>query len=65
MFKPKTMLVKNAVVLVTMDEQRREIKDGGLFIDGRVIVKQGIVTTLDLPQVIEKKDRIARELVNG
>jgi 8-oxoguanine deaminase len=34
-------------------------------IDGRVIVKQGIVTTLDLPKVIETQNRIARELVNG
>jgi len=27
-----TMLVKNAVVLVTMDRQRREIANGGIFI---------------------------------
>ncbi|MGW8251926.1 MAG: 8-oxoguanine deaminase [Anaerolineales bacterium] len=32
-----TLLVKNATILVTMDDQRREIPDGGLFIrDGRI-----------------------------
>jgi 8-oxoguanine deaminase len=29
----KTLLVKNAKVLVTMDDQRREINDGGMFIE--------------------------------
>jgi 8-oxoguanine deaminase len=28
-----TLLVKNAKVLVTMDDQRREIADGGLYIE--------------------------------
>ena len=28
--RPKTMLVKNASVLVTMDKTRRETKDGGM-----------------------------------
>jgi len=27
-----TLLVRNAEILVTMDDRRREIKDGGLFI---------------------------------
>ena len=32
-----TLLIKNTTVLVTMDDQRREISDGGLFIrDGRI-----------------------------
>ncbi|MFO0876181.1 MAG: 8-oxoguanine deaminase [Gemmataceae bacterium] len=34
-------------------------------IDGRVIVKEGVVTTLDLPVLIEKQNRIARALING
>ena len=34
-------------------------------IDGRVIVDQGQITTLDLPRVIEEQNRVARELVNG
>lgn len=33
-----TLLVKNCTVLVTMDDQRREISGGGLFIqDGRIV----------------------------
>lgn len=35
--RPKSMLVKNAAVLVTMDKGRREIKDGGMFIEDGVI----------------------------
>ncbi|SAL62951.1 hydroxydechloroatrazine ethylaminohydrolase [Caballeronia peredens] len=38
---PRTLLVKNAHVLVTMDEQRREIADGGLYIEGNRIVAAG------------------------
>ncbi|WP_422931591.1 8-oxoguanine deaminase [Singulisphaera sp. PoT] len=34
-------------------------------IDGRVIVDQGRITTLDLPRVIEDQNRIARSLVDG
>lgn len=50
--KPKTMLVKNATILVTMDANRREIKDGGLFIkDGR-IVQDG--PTAELPKEAEE-----------
>jgi 8-oxoguanine deaminase len=42
-----TILVKNADVLVSMDEQRREIKDGGLFVRDDVIEQVG--KTADLP----------------
>ncbi|MFN2278760.1 MAG: 8-oxoguanine deaminase [Candidatus Promineifilaceae bacterium] len=42
-----TILVKNAVVLVTMDEQRREIKNGGLFVRDNIIEQVG--KTADLP----------------
>ena len=38
-FKPpaagKTLLVRNAQLLVTMDAQRREISDGAVFIRGQ------------------------------
>ena len=43
-----TLLVKNAAVLVTMDDQRREIDNGALFIRDSVIEQVG--TTADLPQ---------------
>lgn len=36
-----TLLVKNTAVLVTMDEQRREIVNGGLFIRDHVIEQVG------------------------
>jgi len=42
-----TILVKNAVVLVTMDKQRREINDGGLFVRDNIIEQVG--KTADLP----------------
>jgi cytosine/adenosine deaminase-related metal-dependent hydrolase len=38
---PKNLLIKNADVLVTMDEQRRELRRAGLFIDGNRIVAVG------------------------
>lgn len=55
-----TLLVKNAVVLVTMDDHRREIPDGGLFIRDGFIEQVG--STGDLPvsanQVIDLSDHI-------
>ena len=42
-----TLLVKHASILVTMDEQRREIQDGGLFIRDGFIEQVG--TTSSLP----------------
>ncbi|WP_347556065.1 8-oxoguanine deaminase [Robbsia sp. KACC 23696] len=45
---PRTLLVKNAHVVVTMDASRREIADGGLFIEGNRIVQVG--PSADLPQ---------------
>jgi 8-oxoguanine deaminase len=44
----KTLLIKNADVLVTMDAQRREIKDGAVFVRGNVI--EAVGTTAELPQ---------------
>lgn len=42
-----TLLIKHALVLVTMDEARREIPDGGLFVRDNVIERVG--PTRDLP----------------
>jgi 8-oxoguanine deaminase len=44
----KTLLVRNARLLVTMDAQRREIVDGAVFIRGHVIEQVG--ASADLPQ---------------
>lgn len=45
--RPKTMLVKHADVLVTMDGARRELRDAGLFIEDNRIVAVG--PTSELP----------------
>lgn len=42
----KTLLVKNAALLVTMDSERREIKHGGLFIEDNLIKQVGPSDTL-------------------
>ena len=39
--RPRTLLVRNADVLVTMDGSRREIRGGGLFAEGNRIVSVG------------------------
>jgi len=49
---PKTMLVKNADVLVTMDAARREIRNGGLFVADHRIVAVG--STAELPQTADE-----------
>jgi 8-oxoguanine deaminase len=43
----KTLLIRNATLLATMDDERREIAGGGLFIRGRVIEQVG--PTAELP----------------
>ena len=43
---PKTLLVKNADILITMDEQRREILGGGLYVEDNRIVAVGPAETL-------------------
>lgn len=54
-----TLLVKNIHTLVTMDEQRREIRRGALFVRDNVI--EQVDTTEDLPQtadeVLDLQDR--------
>ena len=44
--RPKTLLVKNAAVLVTMDDARRELRDAGLYIEDNRIVAVGPTETL-------------------
>ncbi len=55
-----TLLVKNARVLATMDEERREIPDGGLFVRDHVIEQVG--RTSDLPraadEVLDLRDHV-------
>src|SRR5215470_7915605 len=49
---PKTLLVKNADVVVTMDPARREIRNGGLFVADHRIVAAG--PTAELPQTADE-----------
>ena len=45
----KTMLVKNADVVVTMDAARREIRNGGLFVADQRIVAVGPQGKVSIP----------------
>src|SRR5258708_3688681 len=47
-----TLLIKNAHVLVTMDDQRREIASGGLFVRDNLI--EAVGPTSDLPQTADE-----------
>ena len=47
-----TLLIKNATILVTMDEAQREFPEGGLFIRGGFIEKVGL--TAELPQTADE-----------
>lgn len=47
-----TLLIKHAQVLVTMDDHRREIQDGGLFIQDGFIVQVG--ATRELPTTADE-----------
>ncbi len=57
---PTTLLIKNAHLLVTMDAQRREIADGGLFARGGVIEAVGPTATLpaQADTVIDARDQV-------
>jgi cytosine/adenosine deaminase-related metal-dependent hydrolase len=62
MVKPMTtLLVKNAQLLVTMDDHRREISDGGLFIRDGFIEQVG--NTRDLPQQADEVVDLSHHLV--
>src|SRR5450756_1384441 len=41
-----TLLIKNATVLVTMDDHQREIPEGGLFVRDGFIEQVGLTSTL-------------------
>ena len=47
----KTLLIRNARVLVTMDDARREIEDGALFVRGNRIEQVG--STAELPETAD------------
>ena len=47
-----TLLIKNATVLVTMDDDQREIPEGGLFINNGMIEQVG--PTSNLPQIADE-----------
>ncbi|MFQ6015143.1 MAG: 8-oxoguanine deaminase [Anaerolineae bacterium] len=55
-----TLLVRHAACLVTMDEERRQIEDGAIFVQDNVIVEVG--PTAELPnnadQVLEADDML-------
>jgi cytosine/adenosine deaminase-related metal-dependent hydrolase len=48
----RTLLVRNAQMLVTMDQQRREIADGAVFIRGHVI--EAVGPSSELPQTADE-----------
>lgn len=48
----KTLLIKHARVLVTMDDERREIADGAIFIRGNAIAEVG--PSVDLPETADE-----------
>jgi len=52
----KTLLVKNIHTLVTMDEQRRELVDGALFIRGPCIERVG--SSAELAQLADEADEV-------
>lgn len=58
--RPRTLLVKNARVLVAMDAQRREIPDGGLFARGGWIEQVGPTSELptEADEVLDMTGRI-------
>ncbi|PVV01534.1 hypothetical protein BB560_004048 [Smittium megazygosporum] len=48
----RTLLLKNADVVVTMDKERREIRNGSVYIEGNTIVSVG--TEADVPQTADR-----------
>jgi cytosine/adenosine deaminase-related metal-dependent hydrolase len=55
----RTLLVKNIHILVTMDEKRREIRNGALFVRGNVIEAVGETAALSrkADEILDLKDR--------
>lgn len=58
---PKTLLVKNADWLVTMDDARREIRGGGLYVEDNRIVAVG--PTPELPTTADEVLDLAGHIV--
>ena len=61
MTSERTLLVRNALVLVTMDDGRREIRGGAVFVRGHRIEQVG--TTADLPQSADEVIDLAGHVV--
>src|SRR5258708_240879 len=61
----RTLLAKNAEVLVTMDSRRRELKNAGTVIDGKVMVKDCEIVTMDIWPVVATHNRCAALLAEG
>jgi cytosine/adenosine deaminase-related metal-dependent hydrolase len=59
-FPMPTLLIKNAAILVTMDDHRREIPDGGLFIRDGFIEKVGPAGELpaSADEVLDLRDHL-------
>jgi len=57
----KTLLIKHARVVVTMDEQRREINDGAIFVRDNVIEQVG--PSSELPQSADEVINAANHVV--
>lgn len=55
-----TLLVRNATLLVTMDDHRREIPDGGLFIKGGFIEQVGPTASLpkEADEILDLTDHV-------
>jgi len=56
----KTLLIKNARVLVTMDDERREIADGAVYIRGNVIEQVGRSAELprEADEIIDARNHV-------
>ncbi len=57
----RTLLARNADVLVTMDVQRREIRGGGVYVEGNAIVAVG--TSGELPPTADEVIDLAGHVV--
>lgn len=56
-----TLLIKNATVVATMDDERREIVDGGLFVHNNVIEQIG--QTSELPSTADRVIDLSHHVV--
>jgi len=61
MTTPRTLLARNADVVVTMDAKRREIANGSVYVEGNRIVAVG--PAADLPQTADEVIDLARHIL--